>query len=137
MLVVLLFGVGVALIAGVVAASCHPPEPVPPGPDAQDSSRAEDSGGGPNEAATLADAGDRSMLCVAACAALVDAGCAEGTSPSCASTLTRIESDRIVRTPCAQATCPPLACAAIALVRTRAQAQALGLCSMAQSPPVP
>ena len=89
----------------VVFAACVPPV-VPPGPNLGD-------------AAPPSPAG----ACAAACQALLDTHCPEGSAADCASTLQHVSDDALVRTPNGA----PLTCASVALVQTPTQARAAGI----------
>jgi hypothetical protein len=95
-------------LALALVAACQPPAPPlpPPGPDATDA--APSPLGAP---------------CEPACAALRAAGCVEGTRADCVKVLADIDRDRLVRTPSGQ----PLTCAALATVRTPADAKSQGV----------
>lgn len=108
-----------ALLAGLaLMLNACPPSPVPPpNPDASDA-RA------PSMADALVATTDAAIAqCQPACAALAAAGCGEGKSPECVNVLYAIDNARLERTPSGV----PLTCAALAAVRTPADAQMLGL----------
>lgn len=85
--------------------ACVPPGPVPPpGPDASDS-------------------GPPGASCVAACLALATVGCPEGAAPACASTLAKVEADRLIRDPVGN----PVTCATLGHVTSQAEARSDGI----------
>lgn len=77
----------------LLLAACHPSVPGPP--DARDSSPAP------------AEASDQ---CAAACANMAHWGCSEGADPACPLTLSKVEADKLMRSPAGQ----PITCACLA-----------------------
>lgn len=84
-------------------AACTPSPNSPASPDASDAA--------PRAVPTSASA-----QCAAACAAMAAAGCQEGSDPACPLTMTKVESDRLIRTPSGQ----PVTCAGCAAAKTAA-----------------
>lgn len=83
-----------SLLAVVLLCGCPPsPQPPPTPPDASDA-RAPVSDSSPEGAPPP---GPLSQNCIAACAAMVAAGCREGKAPACGVTMTKVESDRLIR----------------------------------------
>jgi hypothetical protein len=97
---------GLIAVASLLCACPPPAPPQPPGPDASD-----------------AAPGPPPQDCSAACAALAAAGCSLGAAADCPAFMARDIGSGKVPEP---ATHRPLTCAAIAFVKTKADAQRLG-----------
>lgn len=90
----------------LVLAACTPttqPPPVPPPPpDASDAALAPPPGIDPT--------------CGIACATMASIGCSEGKSATCAISMTKVQTDRLIRLP----TGAPMTCAGCAAAKTEA-----------------
>ena len=76
------------LIPLVVLLTACPQQPITPSPDASDASAMGEHAASPPGPATPA--------CVTACTTMQQRGCKEGYDPYCGSTMTKVESDRLI-----------------------------------------
>jgi len=109
-------------LALLALAACQPIPPITPPPDASDASILPTEAAPPALDAPAPPPG--SADCVAACAALVAAGCVQ--LPTCAATLTQVDAHRLNLDPSIDAGDNHLTCAALKTVKRVADVQRHG-----------
>lgn len=108
-------GYSTVVLAICSLAGCPTPQPVPPQPDA-------------DAAPAPPVVSDAATACVAACNTMAALGCSEGRSVTCAISMQKVETDRLIRLPSGQ----PMTCAVCMLAKGAADVR--NLCASSCSP---